>query len=343
MRITQDHWKQVLQRLIDARNWSHGSKPKSVSNKTMHERASFLFAFFTELRRNDERNYKVDPRHLGGRHIRFMVTRWVKRGLAPGTIRVYLSYLRVFEHWIGKPGLVLSPEAYVSDPGAVRRIYAAQEDKSWAGKSVIAADLIAKLDAYDPFVGAQLRLCHCYGLRVKEAIMCRPHLAEIGSVLVFTEQANCASYLEVNRGTKGGRLRYVPIDTPEKRAALEHAKRVALHETSSLAHPALSLKQAMKRFYNVVHRRFGISRAELGITAHGLRHQYVSERYEQRTGEPPPVRGGKPIDRELDRAARLSVANEVGHSRENVTTAYLGGILHQRGKHSRSTDESGTS
>jgi hypothetical protein len=104
MRINPNHWKQVLQRLIDDHNWQHASKPKIVSNKTMHERAHFLFHFFGELRRNDERSYKIDPRNLGSRHVHFMVNRWVKRGLAPATIQLYLSYLRVFGEWIGKPG-----------------------------------------------------------------------------------------------------------------------------------------------------------------------------------------------------------------------------------------------
>jgi hypothetical protein len=36
--------------------------------------------------------------------------------------------------------------------------------------------------------------------------------------------------LEVKRGTNGGRVRWVPIDTPEKRAALKEAKRLVGHK-----------------------------------------------------------------------------------------------------------------
>ena len=94
-RQTHD-WKGELQDIINRHNDRHAVKAKGVSFATMHVRANFLFAFFAELRRNEERNYKVLPSGLGGRHVRFMVARWVRKGLAPGTIQVYLSYLRVF-------------------------------------------------------------------------------------------------------------------------------------------------------------------------------------------------------------------------------------------------------
>ena len=89
-RQTND-WKRELQDIINRNNGHHAVKAKNVSFKTMHERANFLFAFFVELRRNDERNYKVLPSGLKGRHVQFMVSRWVRRELSPGTIHVYLS------------------------------------------------------------------------------------------------------------------------------------------------------------------------------------------------------------------------------------------------------------
>ena len=44
-------WKRKLQDKIDRHNHRHGRKPKGVSNKTMHERASSLFRSFGLLRR----------------------------------------------------------------------------------------------------------------------------------------------------------------------------------------------------------------------------------------------------------------------------------------------------
>ena len=78
--------------------------------RTRDERRRFLFTFFKELRRDPERSFRIDPRQLGDRHVQWAFKRWVERGLAPATIQTYLSFLRVFELWIGKPGMVKSAE-----------------------------------------------------------------------------------------------------------------------------------------------------------------------------------------------------------------------------------------
>ena len=63
---------------------------------------------------------------------------------------------------------------------------------------------------------------------------------------------------------------------------------------------------------------------------HGLRHAYAQERYEELTSWKCPAAGGPnsksltPEQRELDREARLTISQELGHEREQVTTAYLG-------------------
>ena len=61
--------------------------------------------------------------------------------------------------------------------------------------------------------------------------------------------------------------------------------------------------------------------------AYGLRHEYANNKYEQLTGQPSPVRSGDngQVDRDLDRAARLDIAEDLGHSREEITRAYIGG------------------
>jgi integrase len=82
----------------------------------------------------------------------------------------------------------------------------------------------------------------------------------------------------------------------------------------------------MDRFRTVM-KKFGITGAALGVTPHGLRHEFGNDLYEALTGEPSPVRSGEPIDRDADRAARLVVAERLGHGRRNVTRAYLGGVL----------------
>ena len=309
-------WKRELNDILKAHTNYHSVKPKGVSFKTMAGRANFYFAFFAELRRNDERLYKVLPSGLSGRHVKFMVSRWIARGLSPGTIQVYLSYLRVFAGWIGKEGMVLGASSYVSDPSLVRRTLCATTDHSWSAKGISCDELISRITEYDAYVAAQLSMLKEFGFRVKEAIMFQPFRA-------VTEDGKSITLL---RGTKGGRLRILPIDTDAKRAALDLAERVAVNKDGHLGDPRRSLRQNRTRFYTV-QARFGVTKRQLGVTAHGLRNQYANDRYEHLTGAPSPARGGDRLDREVDRSARLQVASELGHARENISTAYLGAIF----------------
>ncbi len=78
------------------------------------------------------------------------------------------------------------------------------------------------------------------------------------------------------------------------------------------------------RVYEGNTRRAGLSHM------HGLRHAYAQNRYQELTGWKSPAAGGPnskaltPDQRELDRAARLTISHELGHEREGVTCAYLG-------------------
>ena len=215
--------------------------------------------------------------------------------------------------------VLTEPAAYVPGQALVSRSYCAESDRSWTALGIDAGDLVARVAEADVFVGAQLAMALAFGLRVREAIMFQPFQA-------VTEDGASIALL---RGTKGGRVRLVPIDTDGKRAALDLARRVAVSDAGHLGDPRRSLEQNRTRFYTVL-ERFGVTRRQLGITAHGLRHQYANDRYEDFAGAPAPVRGGEQLDREVDRSARLQVAEELGHARENISTAYLGKILTMR-------------
>jgi integrase len=321
-----------LQAIINANNWAHSVRPKGVSPKTMEDRAYFLFSMFETLWYElPPPGMRVMPRNFALNHVKALVPYWVDQQLKPGTIRLYLSYVRTFCDWIGKRGMVHEPECFVADAARVKRVYAAKEDKGWKSHGVDAAAKIAEMEAICPYAGCQAEIAVAFALRPKETHMMRPHLAERdGYLMVTTEEdderyASCAQ-LEVKHGTKGGRVRWVPIDTPEKRAALEKAKRLVGHKGAHMGVPGRSLAWTRRHFYTVC-EKVGLTKKQLGVTPYGARHQYAGDRYEQCAGEPPPVRGGKPINRELDRASRLQVARELGHSRESITGAYLGGVL----------------
>jgi len=57
---------------------------------------------------------------------------------------------------------------------------------------------------------------------------------------------------------------------------------------------------------------------------HDLRAAYAAERYEQLTGVAAPVMTDERAPKEIDREARLTIAEELGHSRWEITNEYLG-------------------
>jgi integrase len=321
-------WKRILQDTISAHNDRHASKPKSVSFKTQTERACSLFRCFKDLH---ALGYKIrNPYCLGGRHVRALMDDWTSpqprardATLSPAMIQSELSHLRTFATWIGKPGLVLPAEAYVANPALVRRHQAATRDQSWRGNDIDADRLIERIAAHDPWVGAELRLARAFGLRVKEAVMLQPRLAELDPEQASKASGWTGAHLEVLRGTKGGRLREIPIDTPDKRAALDAAQALVRLDAQYLADPERTLVQNLNRLRNVM-KKFGVTQKALGVTPHGLRHEYAGDRYEAVAGVSPPVRGGARPDRAIDQRARLHVAGELGHSRMQIAAAYLG-------------------
>lgn len=87
--------------------------------------------------------------------------------------------------------------------------------------------------------------------------------------------------------------------------------------------PAADLKANLRRFHYVLDK-FGVTAKALGVTAHGLRHEALIDRYEAITGAAPPVRGGAVLPIEIERPARTAVAELAGHARIRVADAYLG-------------------
>lgn len=301
-------WKATLAAVLKEHNTSKvdGSV---ASYATQDKRADILFAGFKELR---ELGYKLDSvQQFKGKHMEALAKLWEGKGLSPSTIQNNISTFRTFSGWIGKVGMVETAAKYVSE-GAASRSSITTEEKSWSAKGVDAPSKIHEVRAIDQRVALQLELQSVFGLRVRESLQLRPHVADKGQ------------FLTINAGTKGGRDRVVPIDTPQKRELIDRAKTFAASKMASTSDPNKTLAQVKNHYYAVV-RQAGITR-ENGITSHGLRHDYANTRYEQISGVAGPLRGGDlaDTDRDADRAARLELSEELGHSREDVTTHYLG-------------------
>ncbi len=89
--------------------------------------------------------------------------------------------------------------------------------------------------------------------------------------------------------------------------------------------PDRDLKSNLRRLDYAL-RKFGLTKRESGTTGHGARHDHLQGQYQDTTGTPAPVRGGGPVDQDLDRQARLRVARIAGHARLRSAGAYIGAI-----------------
>ncbi len=323
----------VLEVLIELFNAEHTALQKTVSHKTRQERADFLRRFFRDLKVKAHFATVPDPRNLGDRHIRAMVGVWQREKLAPATIQTYLSFLRGLARWLGKPGFIRKPAHYGLEPAEYQRHENAQRDKSWTAAGIDIDALIEQVRAYDRYVGASLQLIRAMGLRRKESVMFRPNrcMVPFEATGLPPEQRQADHYVRIKEGAKGGRLRFVPLDSKRRLAALAFAQAVAQDEDAHLGDPRHSLKRNLRRF-DYVMARFGITAEKLGATAHGLRHEAMIDHYTDKAGAAPPVRGGSDVPPDVDAAARLSAAHLAGHNRVRASGAYLGSSAVMRSK-----------
>ena len=76
-----------------------------------------------------------------------------------------------------------------------------------------------------------------------------------------------------------------------------------------------------------VHHVWATVRDDYGLKKiHDLRAAYACDRYKQLTGSVAPVIAGRRyVDRSTDRAARQTIAQELGHGRIEVVATYIGG------------------
>jgi integrase len=71
-------------------------------------------------------------------------------------------------------------------------------------------------------------------------------------------------------------------------------------------------------------KKHGVTQAGIGVTSHGLRHQFLQQMYERLTGVPAPVKQtAERVDRDLHREAMRRVVEAAGHSRATKANAYL--------------------
>lgn len=160
---------------------------------------------------------------------------------------------------------------------------------------------------------AVVELARDFGLRGKEA-----SLLDAGRAL---QEGQARGAVTISAGTKGGRVREVPITHPGQLATLARAAAVQ-GQARSLVPAAQTWAQW--RAGGLREAREALQGQGIG-RLHDLRAAYAVDRYRQETGHLPRMMGGQ-ASRTADRAARLVVAHELGHSRIAITVSYLGSM-----------------
>lgn len=320
----------VLDTLIELFNTRHTAREKTVSHKTRAERARFLRRFFRDLKRKAGFHTVPDPRNLGQKHVHAMVQVWQRERLAPATIQTYLSFLRGLASWLGKPGFVRSPSHYGLGLEEYERHEYAQRDKSWSAQGLDVETVLTQVAEFDARIAASMRLMHTLALRRKESVMFRPyeHVVPFARSGLPGESRKADEYVWIKG--KGGRVRWVPLETPQQRAAVELARSLVTSRDAHMGDPALSLKRNLRRLDYAL-EKFGITKRQAGATGHGLRHGNLNDLYEAFAGMASPVRGGGSVAGDVDRAARLAVSERAGHSRMRASGAYIGAALPRQG------------
>lgn len=335
------NWKATLQAIINRHNHRHAKRHKDVAERTKAARASALFVLFRQLR---DLGFQLDPEHLDGNHVKHLFWYWTCNSQIEGRccqhgvpmlpqphsaayLQFLVSTLRTFAQWIGKPGLIQPLERYGMDAALFARTYVALEDKGWESHGIDIAQLLQRVACIDERVAIMLELVWRVGLRRKEAVMFQPWLAVKPAGLMPIDQPVAEEYiacLSVYRGTKGGRLRLIPLVSEVQREAIARAKKYVVFPTTYLGHPHMTLLQALDRYKNVLSSA-GITKKVLGVTGHGLRHQFAGDKFFDLAHIACPVRGGDPLhDPELLERVLGAVSQQLGHNRPQITQAYCG-------------------
>ncbi|WP_180727343.1 phage integrase N-terminal domain-containing protein [Paraburkholderia largidicola] len=282
---------------------------RALSIKTQEYRAAKLCKAFKELR---EGGFALQsPWSLKHKHVQHLVDTWIAAGQSGGTIENKLTYLRALAQWMGKTNLIGSLDDYADREAlGLKRSYVATEDKSWAAHGVDAVAKIEEIAQTCPYTAVQLKLQAAFGLRIEESFMLRP-----------AEAARNPRMLAVTRGTKGGRPREVPVET--KIGILEEAARLSNGLTGSTVPADRTISQWRDWYYYVLGKH-GVTKRGMGITSHGLRHEYLQTLYKETTGVEAPIkRAGERPDPQLHEEAMRRVVEAAGHSRLTKSGAYL--------------------
>jgi integrase len=209
-----------------------------------------------------------------------------------------LTYLR------GDTALWVSPSNLVGP-----RSYARTTPPIWLSRAAIEAVLARLNGPIGPRVGAMIRLARELGLRWRETALL--------DAVATLEQALRHEQVTIAQGTKGGQARRFAVVSDYQLKALRCAASAQGH-----AENVIPAAMSYRNFAETASRAFY---AAGGRHFHDFRASYACERYQGFTGWLAPVLGGQILGREADLAARLAIAEELGHHRVDIVSCYIGG------------------
>lgn len=238
--------------------------------------------------------------------------------MAASTAQNYISAVnRVLEMARGDRQIRVSP---TKDCGIPHRSGIATEDKAMSEAAHRAA-LLKVSDRAAAIMELQLN----FGMRFEES-------AKFSARSAVLEARRCGT-VTIEDGAKGGRKRKVPITSEHQVAALDRAA-----EIQGVDRSMIPPNQSYVNFQRQMYREA----AAADIRFHSERHAFAQHRYEALVGAPCPVAAGVEHGRahyeylatylgisiaeaqELDRKNRKQIAEELGHGRAEITSAYLG-------------------
>lgn len=204
-----------------------------------------------------------------------------------------------------------------SDCGIERRKYIPKESKS-----VPETRHVEIQQEIGERISHLMALQRTFGLRFKESC-----LIDAKSAL---KQAEKFGFISLKAGTKGGRHRRVPCDESGK-LIIEAASKI--QNSRSMVPKEMTYVKFRQECYEQS------KNAELCF--HGERHAYAQNRYREIVNAPSPLEAGwehkgriaklaeylgisETEAKDIDRKARLRISIELGHSRMEISNAYLG-------------------
>lgn len=314
-------WEQLAYFFLHYRIPASQGRARSVSVATETKYVSTVRLMLQSLAQENIRVLNLSE--LSRKHLLIVMRKWEQRCSA-STLQTRYSCLARFYGWLGTELPFKSVKDTLLDRSNASRQYSAVVPRSWISKGVDLEHVVDRMGEECRYSAMYLRLARGFGLRVQEAAALKPHESDRGG------------YLEILHGAKGGRGRSVPITSANQRQLIEDAKALADPKSGLLRRRGKTIQQARRKFYALMEKH-GLTKEGLGVTAHGLRHEYANAVYEEIAGVPAPVNQAysqgsqngqayKP-SREVEMQARKTVTSALGHGRTSVTTAYTGSIL----------------